>query len=622
MLSLGPRVPPEGSSLDNLAAIDKPVTPLLLSSPSHKPPDMPPPPTVPPPPSHLRQHSTPVSFPPPLSPQLKMRPLTVIGEPKHQRSSGPPALPPKPNSHNSSPPLSPISLSESEALSPVRPGRVRPYRVVHQPSLSLCSLPHIPHSSDGTLCTQCGARLVADDEPLHLVESGPESANGAGELCHQCQTNNSHYHELEGSDKDFSPPIPHRNGSPEPDPLYERIGSIRRQHMMSTRKDDMSQTTSKPRPPVPSPVHSPNPFTGSSATCFLPPEDKHHFPKCPLPSEGAPLPPRPPTLGLVMGESVTDHNYERLPSTFGVDSPEDSMYAHITTPEAEPESPPYIPENSQRAQMLKIDSQGYAEVVSKEEEEEEPKTPDPGYSPILPLSPASQAVASDYEVPVRVAPLPPSPSFLYPSPTHSHPSPIRVTSPQFSNLDKVPPSLPLPSERQVAPLSPSPSPSLLHPSATRSHPSPIPVATLMPPFSNLDKVPPSLPLPSEHTTTGPFLRRQGAVAENSQPLPTRSVRVLPQKEQHSEDTRRDSSGSTASYHSSYRLSNASSGLGESMTESLLAIAEEEGGDGVERNGERRTKTEPVIIKQKLYEVENRSRTKSYPNPDTRPPATA
>ena len=262
--------------------------------------------------------------------------------------------------------------------------------------------------------------------------------------------------------------------------------------------------------------------------------------------------------------------------------------------------------------MLKIDSQGYAEVVSKEEEEEEPKTPDPGYSPILPLSPASQAVASDYEVPVRVAP---SPSFLHPSPTHSHPSPTPVTSPPFSNLDRVPPSLSLPSERQVAPLSPSPSSSLLHPSATRSHPSPIPVASPMPPFSNLDKVPPSLPLPSEHTTTGPFLRRQGAVAENPLPLPTRSVGVLPQKEQHSEDTRRDSSGSTDSF--SYRLSNASSGLGESMTESLLAIAEEE---GVEKNGERCTKTEPVIMKQKLYEVENRSRTKSYPNPDARPPA--
>ena len=63
--------------------------------------------------------------------------------------------------------------------------------------------------------------------------------------------------------------------------------------------------------------------------------------------------------------------------------------------------------------MLKIDSQGYAEVVNKEEEEDwegEPSSPDPGYSPILPLSPASQAVASDYEVPVRIAPPPPSPS--------------------------------------------------------------------------------------------------------------------------------------------------------------------------------------------------------------------
>ena len=258
--------------------------------------------------------------------------------------------------------------------------------------------------------------------------------------------------------------------------------------------------------------------------------------------------------------------------------------------------------------MLKIDSQGYAEVVAKEDEEEEPNTPDPGYSPILPLSPASQAVASDYEVPVRQPP--PSPSLLHP---------VASPTPSFSNLDKVSPSLP--TERQVAPQPPSTSTSFLHPSPTHSHPSPIPVASPTPPFSNLDKVPPSLPLPSERqvsTTASPYLRRQRAMPENPVPLPTRSYRVLPQKEQHSVETRRESSGSTASYHLSYRLSNASSGLGESMTESLRAIAEEDvQGD---TDSERRTKTEPMIIKQKIYEVENRSRTKSFPNSEAGPPA--
>ena len=342
----------------------------------------------------------------------------------------------------------------------------------------------------------------------------------------------------------------------------------------------------KPPPPVPSPVPSPNPETSSRVTCSLPPAETNYFPKCSLPSEGAPLPSRPPTLGLVMEE---DHNYESLPSTFGVDSPEDILYAHISTPEAEEaETPPYIPENSefchkracksspcllpgQRAHMLKIDSQGYAEVVHKEGEEEEPNTPDKGYSPILPLSPASQAIASDYEVPVRIAALPPSPSLLHPSPTHTHPSPIPVPSPMppFSNLDKVPSSLPLPSERQA-----------------------------------------SLPC----TTAGPPLKRQAAIAENPLPLPARSFHVFPQQDRDSLDTRRDSSGSTASYHLSYRLSTASSGLGESMTESLRAIAEESGG---EEEFSKPSKTDPAVMKQKIYEVENRSRTKSYPDPEVR-----
>ena len=174
IISLGPRVPPEGSSLDNLSAIRTPSP-----SPTH-PLKMPPPPTVPPPPSHhLRQHSTPISLPPPLAPQQKLRPLTVIGQPSeeqrcecstfrapthyiHCRYSGAPLVPPKPAT-DSSPQLSPVSLSDREALAPVKLGRVRPYRVVHQPSPYLSSLPHLPHSSEGPNCRQCGARLAAGE---------------------------------------------------------------------------------------------------------------------------------------------------------------------------------------------------------------------------------------------------------------------------------------------------------------------------------------------------------------------------------------------------------------------------------------------------------------------------
>ena len=219
--------------------------------------------------------------------------------------------------------------------------------------------------------------------------------------------------------------------------------------------------------------------------------------------------------------------------------------------------------------MLKIDSQGYAEVVNKEEEEDwegEPSSPDPGYSPILPLSPASQAVASDYEVPVRIAPPPPSPSLLHP---------------QLS---------------------------------------PIPVPSPMAPFSNLDKTPPSLPLPthSPSTTADPSLRRQRVIAENPLPLTARSLSVLPQQERESHDSSyRDSSGSEVSYHLSFRVSTASSGLGEAVTESLRAIAEEEGAH--DQRGQS-SSAEPAVIKRKIYEVENRSRTKSYPEPEVRPPA--
>ena len=65
------------------------------------------------------------------------------------------------------PTLSPVSLTESEALVPTRTGQVQPYRVVHQPSPSLSSLSNLPHSSDGILCTHCGAKLTNGE--LYIV---------------------------------------------------------------------------------------------------------------------------------------------------------------------------------------------------------------------------------------------------------------------------------------------------------------------------------------------------------------------------------------------------------------------------------------------------------------------
>lgn len=122
------------------------------------------------------------------------------------------------------------------------------------------------------------------------------------------------------------------------DPVYERIGSIRRQHIISTRtNDDEKRSKKNSRSPFPSPIHSPN-FGTNKTTCPLPPLDTRKFPQCPLPLEGSPLPPRPPTLGLVMKDSISDHNYERLPSTFGADSPEDILYAHIQTPPEDEDS--------------------------------------------------------------------------------------------------------------------------------------------------------------------------------------------------------------------------------------------------------------------------------------------
>ena len=83
LLSLGPRVSPEGSSLGNISSFDK------HPSPQHLLPNMPPPPLVRPHSTtiHIRQHSHPVSFPtPPLpsSPPHRPRPLTIIGKPTDQ----------------------------------------------------------------------------------------------------------------------------------------------------------------------------------------------------------------------------------------------------------------------------------------------------------------------------------------------------------------------------------------------------------------------------------------------------------------------------------------------------------------------------------------------------------
>lgn len=141
------------------------------------------------------------------------------------------------------------------------------------------------------------------------------------------------------------------------DPLYERIGSIRRHHMVSVTShpaDDRSEVTFltfnpkvPPRLPPPSPIPSPNPSPkhGSRETCPLP---RRKYPSCPLPSEGAPLPQRPPVLGLQLEESPTNHDYESLPSTFGPQSPGDTVYASIPSPvDEEAESPPYIPDNSE-----------------------------------------------------------------------------------------------------------------------------------------------------------------------------------------------------------------------------------------------------------------------------------
>ena len=117
-------------------------------------------------------------------------------------------------------------------------------------------------------------------------------------------------------------------------------------------------------------------------------------------------------------------------------------------------------------------------------------------------------------------------------------------------------------------------------------------------------------------------------------LPARSLQVLPQEERGSVDERRDSAESVASYNLTYRFSTTSSALGENMTESLRAITEEdlleavdqmekmegeeEGGGQGEGGGQQMEARGHTRLKQKIYEVENRSRTKSYPNPALKP----
>lgn len=211
-----------------------------------------------------------------------------------------------------------------------------------------------------------------------IVYSLSSPVSLSDEICQQCQVNDPHYLELDISDDDTvcSPPPSSLqcNASPEigwfipcfeihhcpynclyTDPLYERIGSIRRQHMTSIRttshaSDDGSNvtTTFHPKPPALPSAFIPSNRASSkeNKTCTLPPEERYYLLKCQLPSEGAPLPPRPPTLGLLMEGSSVEHNYESLPSTFGIESPQGTLYARISSPEEEADTPPYVPENS------------------------------------------------------------------------------------------------------------------------------------------------------------------------------------------------------------------------------------------------------------------------------------
>lgn len=105
------------------------------------------------------------------------------------------------------------------------------------------------------------------------------------------------------------------------------------------------------------------------------------------------------------------------------------------------------------------------------------------------------------------------------------------------------------------------------------------------------------------------------------------MQVVPMEDRQSLEDRRDSTQSAASYHLTFRFSTASSTLGESMSDSLLAIPEEgtEQADQTSRGGEVKEQRQLTALecddqrtadkigeKDKIYEVENRSRTNSYP----------
>ena len=271
--------------------------------------------------------------------------------------------------------------------------------------------------------------------------------------------------------------------------------------------------------------------------------------------------------------------------------------------------------------MLKIDSQGYAVVLNKEQEEgqEESRTPDPdtSSSPLhLPTSASSQPTASDYEVPMltRMA-FPGIPSPLHLVPAHADASPSYLHN----------------------------SPTHFQTSPVHTRPSPVPVPTPVPPPSAGHATPSVVPQPQQSPLT-----RQPAISSpitKTIPLPARSLQMFPRAGSVSAEERRESTGSAASFHLTCRISTASSTLEESGFESIEELAEEEqaeqrqnegrgereGGEGEnqpDRQGQAEAQLESreargedvgqIGIQMKIYEVENRSRTRSHPNPAHKP----
>lgn len=323
-----------------------------------------------------------------------------------------------------------------------------------------------------------------------------------------------------------------------------------------------------------------------------------HLAVCPDPADGA----RHPGLGLMAHADSThsDHDYESLPSSFDqLRLPQDtSVYAHIEPAEEdEADSPPYVPENSelvpdvmkhsltgampagQRVHMLKIDSQGYALVMSDGgEEAQQPQTPDPGpgYFQLTPTHSATwPAIPCDYEVPV----------------------PARTSS----------------SSTYTSSLPPIPSPG--HPHTSPGHPHTPPVHLHIPPLTRQAAL-----------TTPPDGSRG---SDRPHIMPRRSS---------AEEEREAKRDSVSSHHPSSRFSTASSGQGEnrdsvfeSSSEVVREQQEQEGGEGgemaeLEKAGKKREdegvgSREQVGKQQrrrKIYEVENRVRTKSYPDPFQKP----